>query len=318
MKALHVLEQVVHCPSGELESLAETLGEWFSPEEGISLRREYPLLFKDNPAVRHYMVRDETGAPVSHAALLIRHVVSGPARLRIGMISCVATSPGARGLGLATRVVNRAVESAGEKQCALVLLWSDLEKFYEKFGFRRIGREWIFLLQKEGFSGDYPEPIPYTDEYAMEVYGLHLKSPVRMERTREDMEALLSIPRTRTWLARGVSGEIGAYACIGKGRDFEGVIHECGGEPRALEVLFGGLLSRNPGPTPLVLSPLESEVAALLARKGFTPVEGALGLGKILDQEAVDRFAASLGPLALRFQAPGPLVPFHLPGLDSV
>ncbi len=318
METLHPPGQIHACPPERLESLAERVGEWFAPGEGISLAAEYPLLFRNHPAVRHYIVEEEEGVPLSHAALLVRHIVSGPARLRFGMISCVATAPEARGGGLASEVVQWAVQCAADEHCALVLLWSELEDFYGRLGFERIGREWIFLLRKEGFPGEYPEPIPYSDSHAPQVYSLYLKKAVRVERTPEEMKALLSIPGTSTYLAEGSSGGIEAYACIGKGRDFHGVIHECGGEPRAMELLLGGILAASPDPVPLILSPLEETVGTLLAAKGFLPSEGALGLGKILDPEATERFAGSLGPLAERFQAPGPLVPFHLPGLDSV
>ncbi len=315
---LHAPSRIHACPPGRLESLAETVGKWFAPEEEVSLSSEYPLLFRDHPAVRHYIVEEEEGSPLSHAALLVRHVVSGPARLRIGMISCVATAPEARGRGLASEVVDWAVRSAADKRCALVLLWSELEEFYGRLGFHRMGREWIYLLERDAFAGAYPEPIPYSEEYAGQVYSLYLKKAVRVERSPEEMRALLSIPGTTTYLARGSSGGIEAYACQGKGRDFQGVIHECGGEPRAMERLFGGILARSAGPVPLILSPLEESLGALLAGKGIFPTEGALGLGKILDPGAVERFAGTLGPLADRFRAPGPLVPFHLPGLDSV
>ncbi len=318
METLRALSRIHACPPERLESLAETVGRWFAPGEEISLSSEYPLLFRDHPAVRHYIVEEEEGQPLSHAALLVRHVVSGPARLRIGMISCVATAPEARGAGLASEVVHWAVRSAADKHCALVLLWSELEHFYRGLGFERIGREWIFLLGKEGFPGEYPEPIPYSETYASQVYSLYLKKSIRVERSPGEMKTLLSIPRTSTYLAKGSSGEIEAYACMGKGRDFQGVIHECGGEPRALEQLLGGILARSAEPVPLILSPLEESLGTLLAGKGIFPSEGALGLGKILDPEAVERFARSLGPLADRFRAPGPLVPFHLPGLDSV
>ncbi len=318
MKTLTDPPRIAPCPPDRLEALAERVGAWFSTGEGLSLRREYPLLFREHPAVRHYVVEERGETPLSHAALLIRHVVSGPARLRIGMISCVATAPEARGAGLARAVVNRAVESAREKHCALVLLWSELEEFYGKLGFRRMGREWIFLLRRENFPGSYPDPIPFSQADAPRVFALHLKKPIRVERTLEETRALLSIPGTATFLARGSSGEIEAYACLGKGRDFQGVIHEYGGDPRTLEILFGGILARSPRPVPLVLSPLEEDLASLLEGKGLPRTEGALGLGRILDPEPVDRFARSLGPLAARFQAPGPLVPFHLPGLDSV
>ncbi len=319
MNHLTLLEQVHACPPEELAALSEVLGEWFAPGEPVSLREEYPLLFQDHPAVRHYVARGDGGEPLSHAALLVRHVVSGPARLRIGMISCVATKPSERGKGLASLVVNRAVESAREKHCALVLLWSELEGFYERLGFRRMGKEWIFLLAPQAFEGSpFPEPIPYEDRFASQVWALHQRRTIRVERSREEMEALLAIPGTRTWLARGADGEIGAYACIGKGRDFQGVIHEAGGEPRLLEALLGSILSRSGESIPFLASPLEVDLAAALARRGIHPSQGALGLGILLDTDALAHFTRSLGPLAQRFQAPGPLVPFHLPGLDSV
>ncbi len=309
---------VRECTGEDLIELQNFLSTWLRRSEENVIGKEYPLLFKESPLVKHFIVKDGDGEMASHAAVIIRYIVSGRARLRFGMISNVFTRPDARGMGLATRVVSRAIEFLEESRCALAILWSDKEKFYSKLHFKRMGKEWIFTLYPAGFHENPHGLREYDESLAKDILALHERKPLRVERSLEEMIKLLRIPKMKTYVYIGPSGKTEAYACLGKGEDFNGWIHETGGDPVAVETLLGGIIKKLGKPAYLVLSPQEEKLGRSLMEKGFPCREGALGLCRVLNEEAIRIFAYHLGPLAMRYKGKEPFLPFHLGGLDSV
>ncbi len=82
-------------------------------------------------------VRDEGGAIVALALLVLLEGV--------GYLDNVATFPEARGRGLATSIVTRAIDLAREAGAEHVILFTDPDKvavvlMYERLGFREVGR----------------------------------------------------------------------------------------------------------------------------------------------------------------------------------
>lgn len=305
------------CAPADYAALEQTLDLWLRPA-GPRLGLEYPLLFRPSPDLLHLTARGPEGAFLAHAALLQRRILGGGIELPVAMLSCVAARPGARGLGLGSRIVSHALEQARARGAALALLWSDRESFYGRLGFRRSGRELVVRLDSADFPGAWPEPVAATAGHLPGLLALRERTPVRMARSAEEWARLLAIPRLETYLLPGAAAP-SAYLCLGKGLDFPEVVHELCGEPAAVEALLGGLLARRPGRSlGLLLSPLDEDLARALRARGSTPSEGALGLCAVLDWNALERFTAALGPLAAPFRGPAPYLPFHLGGLDSV
>ena len=301
----------------EVAGLARELQPLLRAESGIPLDREYPLLFHHGPFAHHFTIRDGEGLLLSHAALLVRHLVCGNRRLRIGMISNLVTRPESRRRGLAGALVEQCLARMVESRCAVALAWSDRESFYSRYGFERMGRESIFHL--EGAALPTGEPHPLEKRHLPGLFSLHEAKLLRVERNPAEMTRLLAIPRMEVFVLEGAESRPLAYLCLGKGEDFRGFVHECGGAPADLVKLLGGLLRRRrPALLPLLLSPLDRSTGLLLARGGATRSEGALGLGRVLDRAALAAFAAHLGPLASRLEGPEPFLPFYLEGLDSV
>ena len=318
VKVTHKQFLVEECSEEYMQELVAFLSKWLRGSDQPVISKEYPLLFNDSPLVKHFIIRNDNGEIISHAGAIVRYIVSGTARLRFGMISNVFTRPDYRNNGLATKVVLKAVEFLEESQCALAILWTDQEKFYSKLKFRRMGKEWIFKLFKEKLNDNVPEPRFYTEELLPDIMAVYNRKPLRVERTVKEMKRLLEIPNMKTYVYIGPSGKTEAYACLGKGYDFKGVIHEICGEPRAMEILLSGIVKKENKPLPLVLSPQEEKLGKSLMEKGIQCFEGALGFCRVLNEEAIKVFASHLGPLAQRYIGQNPYLPFHLGGLDSV
>jgi len=120
------------------------------------------------PAV-HILVRDE-GSLVSHAMWATRWLqIDGGPLLRTAYVEAVATEPGYRNLGLASRVMRRLVEVIpGEFDIAA--LSPATISLYERLGWR----SWVGPLSVRMPEGDV---VPIRDEVAM-VYELAGRPPV--------------------------------------------------------------------------------------------------------------------------------------------
>ncbi|ONK12837.1 GNAT family N-acetyltransferase [Streptomyces sp. MP131-18] len=91
---------------------------------------------------QHLLVaeRDQDGRVVGTLQLSILHGLSRKGSSR-ALIESVRVAAEARGTGLGSELIRRAVEEAGRQGCALVQLTSDAtrtdaHRFYEKLGFR--------------------------------------------------------------------------------------------------------------------------------------------------------------------------------------
>lgn len=87
------------------------------------------------PAVRHVWVEDDAGQVLA----TLRVLPEPDGTVRIGR---VATAAGARGQGLAARMIERGIELAGDSPIVLAAQ-SHLTRWYEGFGFVRSGDDFV-------------------------------------------------------------------------------------------------------------------------------------------------------------------------------
>jgi ribosomal protein S18 acetylase RimI-like enzyme len=120
---------------------------WSRVEESLTLFGNAPVVAEQLREIeeatfaaghkRWLGVRDDAGTIVALAALLILEGV--------GYLDNVATFPQARGRGLASSIVARAIDLAGEAGAHHVSLFADPDdvavvRMYERLGFREVGR----------------------------------------------------------------------------------------------------------------------------------------------------------------------------------
>lgn len=267
---------------------------------GRPLAHEYPLVFGDG-APGGVETVEEDGDVRSACARLARTFVVRGERLRIGLVGSVVTDPDWRGRGLASRALDAACERLREQGCALALLWADEPGFYERRGWRALGHEVDFAV-----PADARARLPRCDSVrlggardALDLLRLHEHHATRVERSAEEMHALLAGPEMGCLVAER-AGEPVAYACLGRGEDLRRVVHEWAGAPDDVLGLVRAHMDRErlagqPGDVVLMTPSDAAELHERLAALGMPRVDGVLAQGKILDVGGVVEWLQVLG-----------------------
>jgi GNAT superfamily N-acetyltransferase len=214
----------------------------------FGIAAEYPLVLGERGAQHSYCATLRGGgAVVAHANLWPRQLIApsdgeGPARLRaVGLVGNVATSAGLRGQGLMSELMGRLVERGRELGLELLILWSDLDKFYQKLGFSSLGGERRLRFDAAGLAAWRDRGAPFLKTEAASLNAADVQAlldsrprlPSTLERSADEMRRLLGIPRTDLFVRRRPGGAPDAYVVVGKGYDMVGVVHDWGGSAAA-------------------------------------------------------------------------------------
>jgi GNAT superfamily N-acetyltransferase len=203
------------------------------------LAGSYPQVFGPESRAELFGVF-EGDVPCSLAACrtVSIHAESGP--VAAAMVGSVVTAPERRGRGLASELLREVVQWARDGGHDVAMLWSDRWDFYQRLGFVPSGRQLEVALTppRAALSCDI-RAAGFGDLPA--IHRLHAHKPCAVARDIADLAVLLSAePMTTVVLERG--GEVVAYACQGKGLDFDGWWHEVGGSDGDVAELITGAM----------------------------------------------------------------------------
>ena len=265
---------------------------------GGSLAPEYPLIFEPGFPGRVVTISDGDRI-VSACATLERELVLGAERVTVGLIGSVATDESYRRRGLGTKLLAAAERHLSQQGALCSILWADSPAFYEMRGYRPVGWELDYVLSRDllaglpdrhGVDGHTVDELQPADAEA--THALYLQHPLRTERTLDEHRRLMACPGMRTLVLRRAS-EVVAYACVGRGADFAGTLHEWAGTPDNVLALARCFLSEEPERLCLISPPGCAGLRAALGARGVTPMDGVLGIGKLLDRQAAVRLLQS-------------------------
>lgn len=270
------------------------------------LEAEYPLALGEaaDAAARIAFVG---GEPAAHAALQVVEISARSRRLRVGLVGSVYTDPRHRDRGLARACVRACVDEARARSAVLAMLWSDLPDFYRRLGFVPAGRESLLGVDSGVIARAGPARAPAgigaprrAEMPALEA--LYRAKPVHVLRPPGSLARLAAAPDTRVVVARDTDGPAG-YAALGRGDDFQGVVHEWAGCPDAVLACLAQLV-RAHGPLRVLASPEPEACALRLHAAGAAVASGPLALAQLLDAQEIWR-AIAPGGQGLRFDRRG-------------
>jgi len=250
------------------------------------LLAEYPTALEPGPRARHFAARVE-GRLAAHALVKIARATAGGRTQPLGMIGLVYTDPAFRGQGLAGRCVEACVRHLVHCGVPLAALWSDRHSFYARLGFHPAGREFLYRVSRGSAArarlrlpGPYAvEPPGHADWAALEA--LYAQKPARVARAPGELARLARCPDSRLLLARS-GARVVAYAALGRGDDFSGVVHEWAGEPGGVLACLGELFGEREELL-LLAGPQEEAPVASLRAAGADVHQGIFALVRLLD-----------------------------------
>ncbi len=268
------IERVLASP--EFLPFVPSLDAWLRPDEQWSLADEFPQVFGPGATARHHMLMDGDRL-LAHAAILDQESRCAGQSFFTSLVGSVVVAPFERGQGLGRIVMESVLRDFEASESHALLLWSDKLDFYRHLGLHPIGEEEIIELLPEAVPEDY-ELRAATEDDLPALLALHEQKPCYCPRELLDFALLLRIPETECMVLVH-DGQIQAYAVAGKGLDFRGYVHECGGSEEDIGILVRGLAQGSATPLGFFVAPWRRGHAMAWARG--TAVHSEFAIGKV-------------------------------------
>jgi len=271
----------------EHPSAIQLLNSTLRPNGPPSILAEYPLVLgMDN--IENMRVMVEGSEVVSHAAIYFSTLLSGKLFLKVGGIGSVATHQSHRGRGLASMVIKDCIRIMEDAGCHLSVLWSQRHDFYRSLGYETAGSEYLFRIMPANLKhlSSRCKVVPYSPQYLSAIMDMHDRETLRTERTKEEWEACLGLPKSKTLLALRDSRAT-AYAVMGKGEDFNRCVLDWGGDAKDLLCLIREFAAVAGGEIMILMPALAGKLAHLLERMRLPKIFEYLALIRIIDMEGL-------------------------------
>lgn len=231
----------------------------------FDIQEEYPIVLSSDGYIHSYCVKIGNDL-VAHANLWPREIVYPNQNfyMKVALIGNVATHPRYRSRGIMKHLLNEIEKIAIESSIKSLILWSDLDSFYHKFGYLKMGSEFRYVFTFDsGIKLNHDlvcvDPRSLTSDDLQVISDLRLEVPLTLRRSTCEFRRLLTIPAMGLFLIVCRS-EIVAFMILGKGADMVGVIHEWGGDLDLLVAGFHSIMSMLEISQVTVLAPFSNKV----------------------------------------------------------
>lgn len=116
-----------------------------------------------------------------------------------------------------------------QDKCALVILWSDHDKLYQKFGFRPFGLTAVLgtevVTQDRITSNQYTKANEIDYKLLAPLYNKSYKDSIKVKRDTNDWDEIAKITSNHLYVKKD-SNKVTDYLFFEKGQDLKGIIHE--------------------------------------------------------------------------------------------
>ncbi|MBL7716890.1 MAG: GNAT family N-acetyltransferase [Bdellovibrionales bacterium] len=281
----------------ELKELEALLNQCFPVPPGKSFFHDFPVWDPKNAANCHRFGAFDGDRLL--ASLLVRKadVKLGAGMHPIGLIGAVATHDENRGKGLASALVEAAVDWGETQNLGGLVLWGSEHSLYGRFGFNLMGHQRRVPLSAAlaRATGSNLGALEIKNGFVPEIFRLRQVQPDGLRLIESDLQ-WFSKHQNVVWRSAWRGSVCTAYAGYGRGIDLPHMVHEWGGDPADARSLFNVIHQMDPS-------------AELLAPKDF-----AKRLGLETGERGIAESLALIRPIRL---SPDVLDSIWLWGLDA-
>ncbi|WP_237152198.1 GNAT family N-acetyltransferase [Oryzibacter oryziterrae] len=208
-------------------------------------------------------------AAVDAAGVVVGTILVTPYRSSAATINMVIVDEALRGRGLGRRLMEAALDLAGNRPLRLVATQEGLP-LYEKLGFAAVGS----IAQFQGVAGEVAPPSGLRAATAQDMAAIY---HLDRQATGADREGLIAyIANVGSFVVLARAGAIVGFAglrCFGRGEVIGPVVAENAADARRLIAHF---LAARSGAFLRIDTGADAELAAFLAQHGLTRVGGGI------------------------------------------
>ncbi len=232
----------------EIPQLNKLVSESFGYMSPHSFFEDFPI-WESSLVKRLGIFEGET--LIAHVGMRFCEMKTSSGKIPVVMVGAVATAETHRGKGLSTKLLNEACKISEERGCDWTILWGSEHDFYHKFGFELRGEQFQAPLAS---LENLPEnKIPHVKRgWTPQIFDFLSTTKNGIALTEKDRE-WVSNHQTVNWFYHE---EPFAFAGFERGLDLPNIVHEFGGDPKALREVLAYILSLDFSAT--VLGTIES------------------------------------------------------------
>lgn len=165
----------------------------------------------------------------------------------VSLVGAVATHPLWRGKGFASLLVDRALIWGQDHGAILALLWGSEHALYQRLGFELCGEQLRIPLSDLNLqvSSDSSHLDKVYQGWVPELFDLVRARQGGLLLNNED-HSWFEAHKNVEWFYSKNEGQVIAYAAYGRGIDLHGLVHEWGGNDKALKNIWSYIHEINP------------------------------------------------------------------------
>lgn len=211
--------------------LIHKIGEAFNYKMPFSIETDFSPLFTDRTLNRSYFLYDKKiligSILIKDKEILIKNSI-----IKVSCIGGVFICEDYQGSGLFKYFLSTILKKLQKSDSDFVMLWSEKEDLYKKFGFMPVGKTyWHYPgnsknLPPKGYTLTSFRDLAENDFTQIKKIHREKLSANTFIRKNEDWEEIKKIHSINIFIKRDANQEVSDYYFQGKGMDLVGIIHE--------------------------------------------------------------------------------------------
>jgi predicted acetyltransferase len=205
--------------TSELQTWSDLCHEVFNKNTEHGQGNSFLNMYENDPWKEQntILVAVDNGKIISTVQIYCRYTMLGAQEIKTGCVGGVCTKPDYRGRGLASQLLNNAVDLMNEMEFHISMLTSGIGSFYERLGWRNVNWNWKttnFNVDDTAHEELTVRPIRAEDvDFIKILYTKHIqKFNGPIVRNHDDYwRRKIQIENKPCWVAIDKAGDIVAY-----------------------------------------------------------------------------------------------------------